>query len=135
LTGSHLPIIIIGKISLILNEAKQQEKMSMTGKMLSLPFVSIDQVESEIRKIVTGASQNVIFLDHTAMRMQEREITSRQVFNVLKNGELKDSPKWNTDKSKGWKCSFVRVTAGVKVTVVVKLTKEKEQVCLIVTVF
>ena len=118
-----------------MHTANQQQKMSMTDNLLSLPFIGANQVESEIRKIVTGSSQNVIFLDHAAMRMQEREITSKQVFNVLKNGELKDSPKWNTEKSKGWKCSFVTVTAGVKVTVVAKLTKEKEQMCLIVTVF
>jgi hypothetical protein len=48
--------------------------MSMTDNLLSLPFIGANQVESEIRKIVTGSSQNVIFLDHAAMRMQEREI-------------------------------------------------------------
>jgi hypothetical protein len=109
--------------------------MPMTDNLLSLPFIGANQVESEIRKIVKESSQDVVFLDHALMRMQEREIVSKQVFNVLKNGELKDSPTWDTEKSKGWKCAFVRVTAGVKVTVVAKLIKEEEHMCLIVTVF
>lgn len=100
-----------------------------------LPFIKPQEVEAEIRRLARDSSIDVIILDHARMRMLEREITDRQIFNVLKNGDLIDGAKWDAEKERGWKCKFRRVTAGVEVTVVAKLIKRESATCLIVTVF
>ena len=102
---------------------------------IKLPKFTKDGAVEEIRRIAKEDSSKVIVLDHAKIRMMEREITSRQIYNVLKNGEPKCAPEWDTEQEKGWKCRLSRVTAGTAVTVVAKLVERDENVCLIVTVF
>ncbi len=105
------------------------------GNVVALPFIQRDQVEKEIRRIATESTINMVKLDHAIDRMIEREITDRQILNVLRSGEQLSPAAWNTEKERGWKCKFRRITAGVNVTVVAKLVQRDETTCLIVTVF
>lgn len=103
--------------------------------ILSLPFISKDKVEDEIRRIANTSTINLVKLDHAISRMDEREITDRQILNVLKLGERTADIIWDTDKERGWKCSFRRITAGINITVATKLVQRDETTCLIITVF
>ena len=108
----------------------------MTEKnIVALPFISADKVEDEIRRIAKESTINIVKLDHAIDRMAEREITDRQILNVLRLGERASDIKWNTDKERGWKCKFRRIVAGTNVTVATKLVKRDETTCLIITVF
>lgn len=101
----------------------------------ALPFISRDSVEDEVRRIAKESTIDVVKLDHAIDRMAQREITDRQILNVLRLGERISKVTWNTDKERGWKCTFRRITAGVNVTVATKLVRRDETTCLIVTVF
>lgn len=103
--------------------------------VLSLPFCSANDVEGQIRKIAKESTIDIVKLDHAIDRMLEREITDRQILNVLKHGDRISDIVWNTDKEKGWKCTFRRITAGVSITVATKLVQRDDTTCLIVTVF
>lgn len=75
-------------------------------------------------------------MDHVEMRMLERGITRRQVFNVLRRGELIDGIEWCTKKESGWKCKINTLTAGVSVSVVPKLVSRPDgEVVLVITAF
>lgn len=101
--------------------------------VIALPFISRDKVREEVKRIASEESQNLDFLDHAILRMNEREVTTRQVFNVLKNGEQIGDISWCTDNEKGWRCRLSRVTAGSKITVVAKVVQRKDVTCLVVT--
>ena len=107
----------------------------MTNPPIQLPRFTRETAESEIRRIAKEDTGNLILLDHALDRMEQREISLRQILNVLKNGEAVLPSSWDTEKEKGWKCKFRRVTAGTDVTVVAKLVERNESTCLIVTVF
>lgn len=101
---------------------------------IELPIPS-NQVESEVRRIAQHESFKVFTLDHAKMRMIQRDISIRQIIRVLCDGALTQAPSWDTEKEKGWRCVFAGVTAGIKVTVVVKLVKRNGHACLIVTTY
>ncbi len=105
------------------------------SKTVKMPQIKKSDAESTIRDIATTNLNAIEFLDHASMRMQEREITVKQVLSVLKCGEMQDSPEWDTVKEKGWKCRFKRVQAGNEITVSAKLVERNQICCLIVTVF
>ena len=67
------------------------------------------------------------------MRMVEREISIKQVINVVRLGERIGKIEWDTEIERGWKCKFRRVTAGRSVTVVAKLVTRDSKTCLVVT--
>ncbi len=124
-----LPIIIIGIVF-------GSRGYPMTkDNVVALPFISRDEVEGEIRRIAKDSTSDLVKLDHAIDRMAQREITDRQILNVLRLGERVSDITWNTDKERGWKCTFRRITAGVNVTVATKLVKRDIATCLIVTVF
>ena len=105
------------------------------NKVISLPATPQHQVEDEIKRIAIESTERVILLDHARDRMDQRDITMRQILNVLRYGDRKADIAWNTDVERGWKCSFTRITAGVSVTVGTKLVDRDDVVCLIVTVY
>ena len=105
------------------------------GNIVTLPFIARDKVEDEIRRIAKEATIDIVKLDHAIDRMVQREITDRQILNVLRRGERISGVTWNTDKERGWKCTFRRITAGANVTVATKLVRRDKTTCLIVTVF
>jgi hypothetical protein len=103
--------------------------------IVALPFIKAEEVESEVRRIATKDTTNLILLDHAHIRCVERGINLKQITNVLKNGDRTTDYTWDTHIENGWKCTFQRVTAGIKVTVAVKLVKRESVSCLVVTVF
>lgn len=105
----------------------------MANKLLTLPFIAASEVEAELRRIATEATENLVISDHARMRMIERDITLGQIVKTIKAGGMICAPSWCAEKEKGWRCTFERINAGVKVTVVAKLIKQNENLCLIVT--
>jgi len=105
------------------------------SKVIELPFISKDAVRGEIRRIAESETQSLSLLDHASDRMIQRDVTMRQILNVLKNGEQLGDICWCTEKERGWRCKLSRVTAGVKVTVVAKLVSRENTSCLVVTVW
>ena len=104
-------------------------------KVVALPFIRRELVEVEIRRIANNSTIDLVKLDHAIDRMNEREITDRQILNVLRSGERTSEITWDTERERGWRCVFRRITAGVNATVVAKLVKRNKTTCLIVTVF
>jgi len=107
----------------------------MSGSPVAFPFILANQVEEEVRRIATSSTKDLVLLDHALDRMDQRDISMRQILNVLKNGDRVSDFRWDTQEEKGWKCTFRRVTAGAQVTVAVKLVKREENTCLVVTVY
>jgi len=107
--------------------------MEDSGKLISLPFIAKDKVRDAIKNIVSSKSQNLDILNHAITRMEERDISIRQILNVLKNGDQVGDITWCSDRERGWRCKLSRVTAGNKVTVVAKLVKRDNVHCLVVT--
>jgi Domain of unknown function (DUF4258) len=105
------------------------------SNVVALPFVGRDKVEQWIRDLATHESEKVYILDHAVLRMEERDVTQRQVFTTLRLGDLCDAPEWDTKEEKGWKCKFSRTVAGEKITVVAKLIMRDSVSCLVVTVW
>ena len=101
---------------------------------IELP-IPVDQVEAEIRRLAQEESQAVFVLPHAKERMAQRDISIRQIIRVLRNGDLIQAPQWDTEVEKGWRCVFAGISAGIKVTVVAKLVKRQNQVCLVVTTY
>ena len=102
---------------------------------VELPFITRLNVEAEVRRIAGESTKDLVLLDHAKDRMLEREITERQSLNVLKNGDIMDAPKWDTEKERGWRCQFRGIAAGIDVTVITKLVKRDNTMCLIITVY
>lgn len=106
------------------------------GKIANLPTIKKCDVDAEIRHLATGVSGRFYFTEHAEMRMIERSITKRQVFNVVRSGTLLEDPIWDSDKESGWKCRYSWITAGVSVTAVVKLIERTDGHCdLVITAF
>lgn len=103
--------------------------------IVQLPFCTRSEVVAEIRRIATSDTVALVTLDHAKDRMMQRGITSRQILRVLIDGVLDSTIEWDTNKDKGWRCRFCRTTAGLKVTVVVKLIEAGGRRCLVVTVW
>ena len=104
-------------------------------QVIRLPTVNREDVRQKIADLAKNESSAVYFLSHAEDRMVERNITRRQAFKVLSQGELVDSPHWDTEAESGWKCVLRRISAGVEVRVVAKLVDRQSTCCLVVTVF
>jgi len=106
------------------------------GTIDNLPRIKKCDVDVEIRRLAMGMSGRFYFTDHAEMRLLERDITKRQVFNVVRSGNLLTDPVWDTEKESGWKCRYSWITAGASVTVVVKLVERSNGHCdLVITAF
>jgi len=106
------------------------------AKIAKLPIIKKCDADQEIRRLATGLSGRFYFTAHAEMRLLERDITKRQVFNVVRNGNLVGDPVWDIDKECGWKCRYNWITAGASVTAVVKLVERSDGHCdLVITTF
>ena len=106
------------------------------SRVAKLPRIRKPDVDTEIRRLATGVLGRFFFSDHAEMRLIERDITKRQVFNVVRSGTLVEEPVWDTEKESGWKCRYHWITAGVSITVVVKLVERSDGHCdLVITAF
>lgn len=88
--------------------------------------------EAEIARLAREDTERVEILDHALDRMQQRDITTRQVFRTLIDAELL-GVTWDSDNEKGWRCKLRYMTAGIAVVVVAKLIERDESTCLVVT--
>jgi len=78
----------------------------------------------------------VFLTEHAEMRMLERNITLRQVFNVLERGGLVDGVEWCNKIEPGWKCKIKAISAGEVISVVAKLVdRTPRQLVLVITTF
>ena len=127
---SRQPIIII-----VLAAFLVRDFIMSKDNITKLPFVKRSEVEKEIRRIAIDSTKDVIKLDHAVDRMEQRGITDRQIFNVLRDGDRSPEICWDTHKERGWKCSFHRITAGESITVAVKLVERNSIKCLILTAY
>lgn len=100
---------------------------------ITLPAFSKHEAVDEIKRIAREESSSVDLLDHARERMVQRGITTKQIFNVLKNGQQVGDVRWDSKKEPGWRCTLRRITAGVEVTVVAKLVTRENSTCLVVT--
>lgn len=95
----------------------------MAGRVTQLrpvrPQLLKQEAEKWIRAIVLDSRQ-VGFADHVIVQMSERDISSRQVWEVLKNGCVIGIPKW-VDEYRDWACKMRKTVAGRRITVVVGL--------------
>ena len=106
------------------------------AKVAKLPKFKKCEADDEIRRLATGVSGRFYFTDYTEMRLLERDITKRQVFNTVRHGKLQGDPVWDTEKEAGWKCRYNWITAGASVTAVVKLVERSGGHCdLVITAF
>ncbi len=103
----------------------------MSG-VAQLPRIKKCNVDREIRRLATGTMGRFYILEHTEMRMLERDITRKQVYNVVRSRKLVKGPEWCSKIEDGWLCSYNWITAGVSLTVVVKLVERIEGLCDIV---
>lgn len=80
---------------------------------------AVEQIHDLAKK-----SENVFFLsDHAKKRASTRKASSRQIFDVLRNGKGTDGPK--IDKHGDWRIKLKYYTCGRSVQVVVALKKNQ----------
>ena len=108
----------------------------MAKKNISLlPWIKKQDVLPEIRRIASEETGSLLILNHARDRQEHRNITDRQILNVLKNGELMGNIDWDTQEERGWKCRLSRITAGDHVSVIAKLVQRNGNKCLVITVW
>ena len=76
-------------------------------------------------------SKNVGHTDHAREKMVERDILSRQVWEVLEGGFVVKDPKWDNEHG-DWVCVIRKQTAGRTILVVVALA-EKDKMTVVTT--
>lgn len=104
--------------------------------VIALPIIKKEDSVAEIQRLAKQESEKIFFLDHAHLRMQERNILSRQVIKTLAYGQAINGPSWCTKHDeRGWKCTFYRVVAGDPITVAAKLTERNGVCCLVITAF
>lgn len=92
-------------------------------------------LEEAVEKIheIASKSENVFFLSsHAKDRARTRNASSRQIFDVLRNGKGIDGPKLG--KHGDWVVKLKHYTCGRPVQVVVALNEKNEECITIVTV-
>lgn len=58
----------------------------------------------------------LVFRDHAYVRMEERDITTSQIMQVLRRGEVTQGPTWSAEY-RNWTFTMSADTAGERVTV------------------
>ena len=86
--------------------------------------------EEWIRAVVMD-SKNVGLTDHMRDQMVKRDISSRQVWEVLEGGFVVKDPKWDNEHG-DWVCVIRKQTAGRTILVVVALA-EKDKMTVVTT--
>ncbi len=95
-----------------------------------IPPSSLKELVEKVHEI-SKKSENV-YLDspHVKKRMKERNVTSRQLFDVLRSGKGKNGP--NLDKYGDWRIKLSRFSAGRTVQAVVAVKKERVEVITVI---
>ena len=92
-----------------------------------------DEARDMVRELA-GMGGRIAYTAHARLRMQERDVSSEQVLNVLPRGQVVESARWLTDRE-CWHLSLRALTAGDEVTVACAIEVERlmGQVVAIVT--
>lgn len=94
--------------------------------------------EEALRRVqeLVAEGGRVTWAEHAQDRMEERDITATQVFNVLRRGEVVESAKWDVNYQ-NWKLGIQDISAGELLTVQVALDVEQlmGQVVLVITAY
>ena len=102
--------------------------------VLKLPSPKAD-AESMIREIAKNHTRQLAIMDHARLRMIERDVTDKQLFLCIIDGELIKGPTWDRKEEPGWKCTFKRHCSGASLRVGCKLVEREEGKVLVLTVF
>lgn len=93
------------------------------------PPASLEELVDRVQALALK-SENVFFnTPHVKVRMKERNVTIRQILDVLRHGKGIDGPI--LDKYGDWRIKMKRYTAGRSVKVVVVVKKYLEVVTVI----
>jgi hypothetical protein len=90
------------------------------------------QLQEHIRK-ASARSINVTITQHASVRMRERRITNRMLFDVLRSGVIRREPEPDIRHS-GLNCQVERFSAGVNIAVLVNVEMPSEGL-IVVTVY
>lgn len=93
-----------------------------------------DELIELVRELVTEGGR-VTFRKHALERMEQRDVTTAQVLQVLRRGELIAGPKWS-ETNGNWEFTMRADTAGEEVTVGAAIEVEQlmGQVIAVITV-
>lgn len=94
------------------------------GKRISFdgePPFNLDEAVEKIHKIAEKSENVFLMSGHAKERSKERKASSRQIFDVLRNGQGVDGPK--LDEYGDWRIKMKHYTCGRYVQVVVALKK------------
>lgn len=78
----------------------------------------------------------VTFTEHALDRMEQRDVSSAQVLQVFRRGEVQSGPEWKA-AFESWEFKMAAVAAGDLVTVVAAIAADplmKGQMLLVITV-
>jgi hypothetical protein len=96
---------------------------------LEKPPFTLDQAVAQVHEIAKQYQSVLFVCNHARERARKRKASSRQIFDVLRNGKGIDGP--NLDKYGNWRIKMKYYTCGRAVQVVVVL---KENSLIVVTV-
>ena len=103
------------------------------------PIVTFPLQDKVAKQIICDLASNqthkVRFGQHAKQRMTERNVTIRQVFDVLKNANSYFTERPHPTPRGSWKCNLLGIAAGERIEVVIDLKEcETEPNAYIVTV-
>jgi hypothetical protein len=99
-----------------------------------IPFVPKFDAAAAERKIheLSINSNNVILTKHAIERMEERDFSMDDLFDVLRSGYVDEAPEFDNDK-KNWVCKIVKRINSVRDAGVVTAIVDRNQNLLIIT--
>lgn len=88
-----------------------------------------------VRELVAEGGR-VVFRDHAYDRLEKREISNAQIFEVLRRGEAVEDPVYST-KYQNWECLLVADAAGeeIHVKAAIEIERLMGQVVVVITAF
>ena len=91
-----------------------------------------EPLEDLVKKahLLAKDSENVFYCPHAKEQMNKRKVSSRQVLDVLRNGNRIGSP--NLDKYGDWRIKMKLYTAGRKVQVVAVVNENRIEVITVI---
>ena len=102
-----------------------------------VPFPEPEHLAEPLEKLVNrthelAQTSEYVWMDnpHVQTRMRERNVSVRQIFDVLRNGKGIDGP--NLDKYGEWRIKLKRYTAGRVVQVVAVVKKQHLEVVTVI---
>ena len=94
------------------------------------PPESLEELVRRTQELAKN-SENVYWDNpHVQLRMKQRNVTTRQIFDVLRNGKGIDGP--NLDQYGTWRIKLKRYSAGRVVQVVVVVKKDHLEIVTVI---